>query len=149
MLPVTEHLPRRMNSLLPFDLRVLAVHEVPSTFSARFHALAREYHYKLHYGSVMDPLQRRYSAHVRGSLDVDAMRTAAACMEGTHDFRAFANTSDFKTSQRTLYCVKIVQTGHESLRIEVCAQVPDAADPLHLFHERIVCFASAEDDGAV
>lgn len=117
-----DRLHLRMNALLPPDARVLCVRAVPSTFSVRYHALSREYHYRLQYGDLFDPLQRKYVWFVPGDLDVPAMEHVAACMEGTHDFEAFSNARpDYSDFKRTLYSVKLVQLGDGHIRFEVCA----------------------------
>lgn len=110
----------KMNSLLPADLRVLCIREVPSTFSVRYHALSREYHYLLQFGTVMDPLQRQFVGFVHGELDVPAMEELTACLEGTHDFEAFSNMhSDVAHFKRTIYSAKMVQLGDGHIRFEV------------------------------
>lgn len=118
-----DRLHLRMNSLLPLDLRVVCVREVPSTFSVRYDALAREYHYRLQFGRVIDPLQHRFVGFVPGDLDIPAMEAIAACMEGTHDYEAFSNLRPgVSRFERTMYTVKLVQLGDGHLRFEVCAQ---------------------------
>eukprot|EP00850_Spirogloea_muscicola_P016431 SM000133S26797 [mRNA] locus=s133:85450:89880:+ [translate_table: standard] len=62
-----------LNAALPQDIRVLGWCPVPRYFSARFSCLSREYSY-FFYGI---------------SLDIAAMRTAAAYFVGEHDFRNF------------------------------------------------------------
>jgi tRNA pseudouridine38-40 synthase len=110
----------RMNSLLPHDLRVMSVRQVPSTFSVRYNALAREYHYHLQFGRVWDPLQHRFEGFVPGELDVAAMEEVAACFVGTHDFQAFSNLeTDAKTHERTIYSAKLVKLADGHIRFEV------------------------------
>lgn len=114
----------RMNSLLPVDLRVLCVREVPAGFSVRFHALSREYHYRLQYGAVLDPLQRRFVGFTPGELDVPAMEELATCMEGTHDFQAFSKfQTDATNYERTLYSARVVHLGEGQLRFEACSDL--------------------------
>src|SRR3954466_6345703 len=53
---------RRLNGLLPADVRVHAVREVPAGFDARFSALARRYEYRVTdapHGA--EPRQRRHT----------------------------------------------------------------------------------------
>ncbi|KAK9824843.1 hypothetical protein WJX81_005826 [Elliptochloris bilobata] len=66
--------PALVNRALPGDIRVLGWAPVPTDFSARFSTLHRTYRYFI----VQD-----------GSLDVAAMRAAAAALLGEHDFRHF------------------------------------------------------------
>jgi tRNA pseudouridine38-40 synthase len=115
-----EGLHVRMNRLLPPDLRVIRLHATPAHFSVRHHAIAREYHYNLTWGEVQMPLHRRYYAHVRGDLDVDAMEEALGAFIGTHDFVAFSNflTCDTTDSVRTILKARIVLES-DHLRIEI------------------------------
>jgi tRNA pseudouridine38-40 synthase len=85
-----EQLVHRLARLLPPDLRVPAVRQVPGSFDARFSALRRHYRYRVcdaPWG--VDPL-RRYDTlvHYR-PLDETAMNTASTLLLGEHDFAAF------------------------------------------------------------
>lgn len=113
----TLHL--RLNSLLPYDVRVMSTQATPMDFSVRLSALWKEYHYKLGYGTVSNPLERRHRAFIRGPLDVPAMADAIAAFEGTHDFSAFANRyEDGLSTVRTLIKARIVEEPG-GLRIEL------------------------------
>lgn len=85
-----EQLMHRLARLLPPDLRIPAVRQVPSSFDARFSALRRHYRYRVcdaPWG--VDPL-RRYDtlAHYR-RLDDAAMNAGSTLLLGEHDFAAF------------------------------------------------------------
>jgi tRNA pseudouridine38-40 synthase len=80
---------RALNAQLPPDVRVLAVHEVPADFHARFSARAKTYRYLLRHAGVASPFERAYVWHLADALDIDAMRRAAAVLAGTRDFAAF------------------------------------------------------------
>jgi tRNA pseudouridine38-40 synthase len=71
--------------------RVVAAARVcPSRCHARFSALHRTYHYRLH--AARDPpalAAARGVWHVPAALDVGAMRAAAAHLLGRHDFSSF------------------------------------------------------------
>lgn len=99
-LPVVPEL-RRLNGVLPPDVRVMAATAVPSEFDARFSALWRRYVYRICDG-VMDPLRRRYVLGRPRSLDVEAMSRAAAKLVGEHDFVAFCRRREGATSVRRL-----------------------------------------------
>ena len=62
-----------LNSSLPPDVRVVNWGWVPEGFNARFDCEWREYRYFF----------------AKGNLDIDAMREAAECFLGEHDFRNF------------------------------------------------------------
>jgi len=98
-----ERLREALNAVLPPDIAVLDVEEVPEDFHARFDAVSKRYEYTIRTGPVRPALGRELCWHCRWPLDVDRMRRAAAPLVGTHDFAGFASSgSDRKGSVRTL-----------------------------------------------
>ncbi len=97
------HLARRLNGILPPDVRVRAVREAPEGFDARFSALWRRYRYRLadRPGSL-DPLRRGWVATAGRPLDDVAMHEAAQALVGRHDFAAFCKRREGATTIRTL-----------------------------------------------
>ena len=79
-----------LNFLLPPDIRVLKAEEVSSDFHARFSAKGKEYRYSIFEGREVPFNLRDFSLHVRGDLNVGAMKEAAAYLVGEHDFTSFA-----------------------------------------------------------
>ena len=78
---------RGLNALLPEDVAVLRVLEVPADFHARYSALGKRYRYRI------DTVRRALGRHAvwtlpRG-LDLEPMAAAAAGLKGVLDFRAF------------------------------------------------------------
>ena len=92
---------RRLNGVLPADLRVRRVVAAPDGFDARFSALWRRYAYRVCDG-VPDPLTRGHVLAWPLSLDVDAMNDASRSLLGLHDFAAFCKQRDGATTVRTL-----------------------------------------------
>ena len=81
---------------------VRAVEREPG-FSARRHALARTYRYRILNRVAPSPLEARRAFHVRAKLDAGAMREAAAHLIGEHDFAAFCATPPERgTTRRTV-----------------------------------------------
>ena len=79
-----------LNGVLPRDVRIHAVEEVPAAFHARFDARQRRYSY--HISLKPTALDRRTSWFVKFSLDEKLMNSAAEQILGKHDFGAFAST---------------------------------------------------------
>ena len=103
---------RALNHKLPPEVRVGAAREMPDGFHARFDADQKIYRYRLSHAPVFSPFQRRYTWHLPGVLDVDAMRAAARCVEGTHDFAAFQGQgSDTPSTTRTIKTFRIADFG--------------------------------------
>jgi tRNA pseudouridine38-40 synthase len=76
-----------LNALLPADIRVQEVCEVPHSFDARFSAVARVYRYRI--ATRPRAIGRQYAWYCRWSLDLELMRQAARLLLGEHDFRSF------------------------------------------------------------
>lgn len=103
---------RALNGVLPADIRVIAVEEAAPDFHARFSARGKTYRYQIDNHPVADPFTRAYAWHISQPLDVDAMRTAAAALIGTHDFAGFQSTgSDVSTTVRTIARSEMLRRG--------------------------------------
>jgi len=97
-----------VNALLPADIRVLEVAEVPSGFDARRSARSKRYAYLIDNGPVSNPLLRRYAWHVPQPLDPDAMAAGLRQLRGKHDFSAFcAAMGRSRTPTCTIHSAKL------------------------------------------
>jgi len=103
-----------LNRAMPLDLRVESAKSVPDSFNSRFSAFDRWYRYRilLH---QQDPFRLRYAHGTHVKLDLEKMQTAAAYLEGEHDFRAFTEELDPSVTNtvRDLYSVKVAQSRDE------------------------------------
>ncbi len=107
----TAALVRALNAKLPADVRLLAAETVAAGFHARYAARGKTYRYNLISGPAANPFTPRYAWRVRGPLDLDAMREAAARLPGRRDFAAFqAAGSDVASTVRTLRSVAVGST---------------------------------------
>ena len=95
-------LERRLRSLLPGDISLLALTTAPDGFDARFSALERRYVYRLRDRGPGDPLIRGHVVDWPRELDVEAMNAAAEPLLGEHDFAAFCKKREGATTIRTL-----------------------------------------------
>ena len=94
---------RGVNAQLPDDVRVTAVEEAEPDFHPRYGARSKTYRYLLRNAPLASPFERAYVWHLPEALDLDAMRTAAAAVAGTHDFGAFQSAgSDPSSTVRTM-----------------------------------------------
>ncbi len=101
--PPVDALLRRLNGVLPDDVRVHRVREAPEGFDARFSAIWRRYAYRVADAPhLVDPLARRSVLAWGRSLDLAAMNDAAAGLLGEHDFAAFCKKREGATTIRTL-----------------------------------------------
>lgn len=95
------------NGLLPQDIRVKYVEQVPLSFHSRYSAIGKEYHYHIYLDRVMDPFRRLYCWHLLRHLDLEVLQEGAQLFVGTHDFTSFANEAHAGSAAhdavRTLY----------------------------------------------
>lgn len=93
---------RGVNALLPADVALLEVVEVPEHFHARYSATGRGYEYTIWNYRVRRPLLRRTALWVEEPLDVGAMSAAARHLLGRHDFSSFSATGEGDGRERTV-----------------------------------------------
>jgi len=98
-----EALTRRLNGLLPADVRVRRVSPAPEGFDARFSPVWRRYAYRVADDpSRVDPLARGQVLYWPRALDLAAMNEAALPLLGEHDFAAFCKRREGATTIRNL-----------------------------------------------
>ncbi len=103
-----ERLHLGLNALLPADVAVRRVREVPAELHARFSARGKHYRYRILAQPARSPLEADRAWHVTEPLDLDAMREAAAHLEGRRDFRALVSRPDGDGDcVRTLHAVRV------------------------------------------
>ena len=83
-----DRLRRSLNALLPEDVAVTSVAPAAPGFDARAAAVGRTYRYRLWLSPVRPVAGRAYVWNVRGAVDTDALRRAAAPLVGERDFAA-------------------------------------------------------------
>ena len=94
---------RRLNGVLPADVRVHEVVHAPAEFDARFGALWRRYAYRVADAGVrQDPLTRGHVLAWPRPVDLGAINEAAQALTGEHDFAAFCKKREGATTIRTL-----------------------------------------------
>jgi tRNA pseudouridine38-40 synthase len=80
------------NTHLPQSVAVRAAIAVPETFHARFSAISRSYEYHLLASPVRPAIDAARVGWFHLDLDVGAMREAAQCLMGEHDFSSFRSS---------------------------------------------------------
>ena len=103
---------RGVNTFLPESIVVNWAQPVPDEFSARYSAYERTYIYALHAGPCRSPMATERAGYVMMPpdrwFDVDAMRSAAQCLIGEHDFTSFRSSEcQSKTPVKTMYSIEI------------------------------------------
>jgi tRNA pseudouridine38-40 synthase len=87
-----ENFAGALNRHLPADIRVVRSEEVPADFHARFSATGKTYRYTILNRPAPSALLRDRAWHVEQTLNVSAMRKAAAVLAGKHDFSSFRSS---------------------------------------------------------
>ena len=80
---------RKINDLLPHDICVLAAARTGDAFHARHDAVSRVYLYQI--AARRTAFAKAFVWWIKDCLDANAMRAAAAQLEGRHDFSAFTD----------------------------------------------------------
>jgi tRNA pseudouridine38-40 synthase len=94
---------RRLERVLPVDVRVRAIFGAPAGFDARFSALWRRYSYRVcDDPAAADPLRRHDTLWYPRQVDVARMNQAALACLGTHDFAAFCRRREGASTVREL-----------------------------------------------
>jgi tRNA pseudouridine38-40 synthase len=101
-----------LNGVLPPDVTAVAATPASDTFHARRDALTRTYRYIVVPRRTRQAVARQYAWHVRGPLDLDAMRRAGRLLQGTHDFAAFGRSPrPGGSTTRTVHSVDVRRAG--------------------------------------
>jgi tRNA pseudouridine38-40 synthase len=81
-----------LNALLPLDVRVLQLREMPEPFNARKNAVSRTYRYVL----TKRPLAvgRQYAWHPRLKYNLELMVAVSEALKGRHAWKAFSRSGD-------------------------------------------------------
>lgn len=80
-----------LNSILPSDIRVCDVMNVPEDFHARYSAKGKTYTYTFYYGT-QNPFLSRYALYISDIPDIYLMNEFCKTVIGTHDFEGFSSS---------------------------------------------------------
>lgn len=106
-----EALLSAFNEKLPEDMAGLSIAEMPPRFHSRLSAKAKHYSYAIWKAERPPVFERKYVFRCEETLDIAAMRQAAAVFIGTHDFKSFcANKRMKKSTVRTIYDIAFEET---------------------------------------
>lgn len=104
---------KEVNQMLPEDIRVTGVELVKNGFHARYSASGKQYVYTIDTREKADVFTRKYCFHYPEHLDTRAMRAAAGCLIGKHDFAAFTDRNEDQSTIRTIYDIRIEEQGNK------------------------------------
>lgn len=101
---------RALNALLPHDLLIRQVTLVSDRFHAQHQATRKWYRYRIATGPTKPLFTRAWVHWVPQPLNVAAMRRAARCWVGRHNFRAFHSSgSPAASTWRTITTFRVTR----------------------------------------
>lgn len=107
----TANLQKALNRLLPPDVAVAGVEEVPDSFDAVRSTRGKLYRYTLCTLPIRPVLEMHRCWHYPYPLNVEAMQQAARYLLGTRDFKSFASAGDCRQSSvRTITLCRVEHT---------------------------------------
>lgn len=102
-----------MNGVLPYDIRILDIHE--SNIHARFSAKKKTYIYKMYLSNINHPLKQD-SLPISPNVNIHEMKKFIKLLKGTHDFVGFrASGGENDTTVRTIYSINLTQSENDLL----------------------------------
>ena len=95
----------------PGDIRIISAEVVPDDFHARYSCAGKTYRYVIDKTGNIFVRNRAFQYPRASELNADAMREAAACIVGTHDFKCFetAGGTPRETTVRTVSSLEITE----------------------------------------
>ena len=116
----TENFSNALNNLLPQDITIADVCEMPDDFDAISDTVEKRYDYLINTTPIR-PVLARNQWHRPGQLDIGKMHQAAQKFVGKKDFKSFASAADQRESSvRTITLCQVEQEG-DVIKISVAA----------------------------
>ncbi len=100
-----------LNKLLPHDIKIMTIREMPLEFHARFDTVGKAYTYVINLGPE-SPFSSRYCWRLKRKVNLDLISEACSILTGTHDFSSFVvERNKIEDAVRTIYSIDINQFG--------------------------------------
>jgi len=110
----SDTIKRALNARLPRDIRILEAEESGADFHPRYQAVKKSYFYLIEKTQKQSVFFHRYAWGIPVTLDLSGMSSAAALLEGKHNFAAFRGAGcGAKTTVRTIHSVTLA--GYDSI----------------------------------
>lgn len=87
-----ESMRNGLNSMLPDDVFIKKLEDVPFDFHSRYNVKSKVYEYRVWNKKESEIFLRNYQWHVRGTLHIENMRMCMAMLTGEHDFSSFRSS---------------------------------------------------------
>ena len=103
-----------MNAVLPKDIAVKQIEEVPLSFHARYDSTGKEYIYKIWNEEQRNPFYEGKFLHYRRNIDEAFLNEQAQSFCGKHDFSSFCSAGgSVEDKVRTVRYFKVERNGGE------------------------------------
>lgn len=120
-LPVHD-IKNALNKILPMDIAVTDILEMPPRFHASYQLKSCAYLYRLELGNVPDLFTRRYTLHFPHALNTKSIEAAGRYLCGTHDFSGFSSGKQKKSTKRSVSELSLYFGPSENqLQFYICA----------------------------
>jgi tRNA pseudouridine38-40 synthase len=116
----TENFQNALNNLLPRDIAIADVQEMPADFDAISDTVQKRYDYLINTAPIR-PVLARNQWHRPGQLDIEKMQQAAQRLIGKKDFKSFASAGDQRESSVRMISLCQVQQERDVIEISVAA----------------------------
>jgi len=114
----TKTILQLMNKMLPNDIHIHTVSEVPPVFHARYDCLRKTYLYILSHEKK--PFDAHYT-HIVDAVNIDRLKALLNQLKGTHDFIGFSKLSPGKPTIRTIDAID-VKSFNQQTHIELTSK---------------------------
>ena len=115
----TDRIIGGLNHYLRQDVAVQVAYDVDEDFDPRRHATSRVYRYSMLEGRARSPLRERTSYHVGRQMDVAAMNTALASLQGQRDFAPFCGNLPTGSTVRQMYRTQVWRQEGDEVCLEL------------------------------
>ncbi|MEO8666014.1 MAG: tRNA pseudouridine(38-40) synthase TruA [Ignavibacteria bacterium] len=95
-----EILKIKMNDELPSDINILNIEKTAKDFHARHSAVSRQYLFRI--SKRRSAFEKKYVWWIRDKLNVEAIKSSSALLEGMHDFSSFSEADKENKSTKVL-----------------------------------------------
>lgn len=95
-------LKQTLNQILPADIRIQSIELESDRFHSTLHLNQLSWECKIDTRLIKNIFLRSYVLHEPEPLNIEAMKTAAGCLSGTHDFANFSVVKSKKKAKNTI-----------------------------------------------
>lgn len=105
-------LTKGLNAVLPKDICIYRIDEMPTSFNARNQSIGKQYIYKIYNRISHDPFVSNHTLNIKRKLDINLMNEAGQYLIGDHNFESFRSQKcTAKHAKRYVWHLKISQEG--------------------------------------